>query len=282
MTSHSQTTGTLYIVATPIGNLEDISARAIRILREVDLIAAEDTRHSAQLLSHFAINTPTISCHEHNQAQRSPLIIQQLLKGDSVALISDAGTPLISDPGFALVRSAREQGIPVSPLPGASAAIAALSVSGLPVDRFLFAGFLPSTAAQRRKELEGLTMYPVTLVFFESPHRVVACLEDMARVLGGARKVMVCRELTKKFETFLSGDLDELSQRFTNGDEVVKGEFVLVVEPGVEEDHLNPVWIRTVNELREHLPLKKAAQLVSGLTGARSQALYAAAMTQNG
>ncbi len=193
--------GTLYVVATPIGNLEDISARALRILNEVALIAAEDTRHSARLLQHFGIKTPLAACHEHNERDEGGRFIQRLLAGDSVALISDAGTPLISDPGYHLVRQARAACVRVVPVPGACALVAALCAAGLPSDRFIFEGFLPAKRTGRRTRLEQLRQEPRTLIFYEAPHRILDCLQDMASVFGGERVAVLGRELTKTFET---------------------------------------------------------------------------------
>lgn len=193
--------GTLYVVATPIGNLEDISARALRVLREVALIAAEDTRHSSRLLAHFGIQTPLAACHEHNERNEGERFIERLQAGDDVALISDAGTPLISDPGYHLVRQARAAGVAVVPVPGACALIAALSAAGLPSDRFIFEGFLPAKAAARRTRLEALKAEPRTLIFYEAPHRILESLGDFEDVFGGERMAVLGRELTKTFET---------------------------------------------------------------------------------
>ncbi len=193
----------LYVVATPIGNLEDISYRAVRLLSEVDLIAAEDTRHSRVLLSHYDIATPMQALHEHNEAQVEGRILERIGEGQAIALISDAGTPLISDPGYLLVRAAREAGLPVYAVPGPSAITAALSVAGLPPDRFAFEGFLPTKAAARKKKLQALCHETRTLVFFESSHRIEAAVADMTEIFGGQRLVALCRELTKKFETVI-------------------------------------------------------------------------------
>jgi 16S rRNA (cytidine1402-2'-O)-methyltransferase len=225
--------GKLYLVATPIGNLEDISARALRILREADLIACEDTRHSAKLLSHYGIATPRRSYYEHNEAVRTAQLLEILRTGKNVALISDAGMPLISDPGFTLVKTCREEGIPVVPIPGASAAISALSASGLPTDSFYFAGFLPSRSSARRKALEKLRRIPVTLVFYEAPHRLLEALEDMAEILG-PRKSCLARELTKIYEEWLYGSLPEILQQLSQR-ESIRGEITLVVEGGNED-----------------------------------------------
>lgn len=197
----NSTAGSLFVVATPIGNLDDISARALKVLRDVKLIAAEDTRHSQRLMQHFGISTPLAACHEHNEREEGSRFITRLLAGDDVALISDAGTPLISDPGYHLVRQARAAGINVVPVPGACALIAALSAAGLPSDRFIFEGFLPAKAVGRRARLQALKEEPRTLIFYEAPHRILECLQDMELVFGGERLALLARELTKTFET---------------------------------------------------------------------------------
>ena len=219
--------GTLYIVATPIGNLEDISQRALRILREVDFIACEDTRHTSKLLNHFGIDTKTISYHEHNERERAEELGSVLESGKSVALVSDAGTPLISDPGFRLVNAAIEKGISVVPIPGAAAGVTALAASGLPMDQFFFAGFLPARANARRAKLEELAQIPATLIFYEAPHRISATLRDAIDVLGD-REAVVARELTKLHEEFARGLLSELAKRFSKA-ENVRGEIVLMI-----------------------------------------------------
>ncbi len=219
--------GTLYLVATPIGNLEDISQRALRTLREVDVIACEDTRHTRVLLNHFGIKTATVSYHEHNERSRAEELCRDLEAGKSVALVSDAGTPLISDPGFRIVQAAIESQIAVVPIPGASALIAALTASGLPSDQFYFAGFLPPRANERRKRLEELQTVLVTLVFYEAPHRIAATLKAAAEVLGN-RQAVLARELTKLHEETLRGGLDELAQRLSE-QEKPRGEMVLIV-----------------------------------------------------
>jgi 16S rRNA (cytidine1402-2'-O)-methyltransferase len=223
--SGSANVGVLYLVGTPIGNLEDISYRSVRILREADLVACEDTRHTGLLLKHYGISARLDSYHDFNKEKKGPALIQWLLSGRSVAVVTDAGTPGISDPAFNLVRDAAERGIPVVPVPGACAAIAALTVSGLPTDRFLFEGFLPAKKG-RASRLEALASETRTLVFYESPHRLLRTLEDLKRTLGN-RRAAVCRELTKKFEEVLRGTLEELTTAFSN--RAVQGEFVLVV-----------------------------------------------------
>src|SRR5215813_13389620 len=220
-------TGTLYIVATPIGNLEDITQRALRVLREADLIACEDTRHTRKLLNHFGITTATTSYYEHNEQERAEELCAMLESGRNVALVSDAGTPLISDPGFRIVHVARDRGISVVPIPGASALIAALSASGLATDQFLFAGFLPARARARRAKLSELTSIPATLIFYEAPHRIKATLKDAREVLGN-RAAVIARELTKLHEEFARGSLSELTERFSKS-EAARGEMVLIV-----------------------------------------------------
>lgn len=219
--------GQLFIVATPIGNLEDITQRALRVLREADLIACEDTRHTRKLLNHFAITTATISYHEHNEQERAAELCEVLESGKNVALVSDAGTPLISDPGFRLVQAAVDRGISVVPIPGASAVITALSVSGLPTDQFLFAGFLPSRAGARRAKLNELRTVAGTLVFYEAPHRIKATLKEALDVFGD-RQAVIARELTKLHEEFARGSLSELVEKFLQN-ETPRGEMVLII-----------------------------------------------------
>jgi 16S rRNA (cytidine1402-2'-O)-methyltransferase len=219
--------GTLYLVATPIGNLEDITLRALRVLREVDLIACEDTRHTRKLLDHYGIHKPTLSYHEHNEAQRSVELLEKLRQGTSVALVSDAGTPLVSDPGYRLVTKAVESGIPIDPLPGASAILAALTASGLPTDAFLFGGYLPARQGPRRKLLAKLQEEPATLVFYEAPHRILEALDDIEAVLG-ARPVVVAREMTKLHQEFLRGTAASLRESLGKRP-ALKGEITLLV-----------------------------------------------------
>jgi len=225
--------GALYIVATPIGNLEDISQRALRVLGEVDLIACEDTRHTRKLLSHYGINTPGISYHEHNERERALGLLARLQAGASIAIVSDAGTPGINDPGFRLVRLAIENGVRVIPVPGPSALITALVSSGLPTDEFFFAGFLPAKGNARRSRLAELRSLPTTLIFYEAPHRIAATLKDAHEILG-EREAVVARELTKMHEEFARGLLSELAARFASG-ERVRGEIVLIIDRAVLE-----------------------------------------------
>jgi 16S rRNA (cytidine1402-2'-O)-methyltransferase len=219
--------GTLYIVATPIGNLEDITQRALRVLREVEVIACEDTRHTRVLLNHFGISTRTISYHEHNERERAEKLCDLLATGKDVALVSDAGTPLVSDPGFRIVTAAAERGIQVVPIPGAAAFVAALVASGLPSDQFFFAGFLPARAHQRRTKLESLRAIQATLIFYEAPHRIAATLKDALEALGN-RRAAVARELTKLHEEIARGSLSELSEKFSESPPA-RGEIVLIV-----------------------------------------------------
>jgi len=239
--------GKLYLVATPIGNLEDISLRALRLLKEVDLIACEDTRHTAKLLTYYGISTPRQSFHEHNEAARTPRLMELLRQGKNIALVSDAGTPLISDPGHVLVSRCREEGIDAIPIPGPVAAVASLIGSGLPTDSFFFAGFLPSRSGARKKRLEELAGTAATLVFYEAPHRVLRSIEDIAQVLG-PRPACLVRELTKIHEEWLRGELREIL-RILQGRHAIKGEITLVVH-GAQSSKLDRPW---PNSIREHL-----------------------------
>lgn len=273
--------GTLYVVATPIGNLEDISARALRILREVALVAAEDTRHTLRLLQHFGIQTAVSACHEHNERDEGDRFLERLRAGDDIALVSDAGTPLISDPGFHLVRAARRDGFAVVPVPGACAAIAALSAAGLPSDRFGFEGFLPAKTAARQARLSSIKEETRTLIFYEAPHRLLDCLEDMARVFGEARQVVLARELTKTFETIRGGALADLCAWVAGDANQQRGECVLLVEgwqPPVGEAALDDETSRVLDLLLAELPLKRAAALAAEITGVRKNLLYQAAL----
>jgi 16S rRNA (cytidine1402-2'-O)-methyltransferase len=267
--------GGLYVVSTPIGNLGDISARALETLRAVDLICAEDTRHTRQLLAHFGIERPLQALHEHNEAAQAAALVTRMQAGERMALVSDAGTPLLSDPGFRLVRAAREVGLRVSPVPGASALLAALAVSGLPCDRFCFEGFLPAKGAARRERLAVLASEARTLVCYESAHRISETLDDCVTVLGGERPAALARELTKLFETVLTGTLQDVRTRVQSDPDQRRGEFVLMIA-GVEDD----LAARTLEgrrlyaRLAEHLPPAKAARLAAELSGAPRKALY--------
>lgn len=279
------TFGTLYVVATPIGNLDDISARALRVLREVALIAAEDTRHSQRLLQHFGIGTPLAACHEHNERDQGGRFIGRLQAGEDVALISDAGTPLISDPGFHLVRSARAAGIPVVPVPGACALIAALSAAGLPSDRFIFEGFLPAKAVGRRQRLEALREEPRTLLFYEAPHRLLESVEDMLAVFGPERPALLARELTKTFETLKGLPLAELREFIAADSNQQRGECVLLVggwQAPEGEEAVSAESLRVLDLLLAEMPVKRAAALAAEITGVRKNLLYQAALERQG
>jgi 16S rRNA (cytidine1402-2'-O)-methyltransferase len=226
--------GTLYLVATPIGNLADITHRALQILKDVDLIACEDTRHTHKLLQHYGITTKTVSYHEHNEQQRTPQLVDQLKQGSDIAVVSDAGTPSISDPGYRLVRAAIENGVAVVPVPGPSALISALIAAGLPTDEFFFAGFLPSRTNARRTRLSELRTVPGTLIFYEAPHRLATTLKDAYEILG-ERDAVVARELTKLHEEIKRGRLSELASYFEDGDKA-RGEIVLLIDRNVIAD----------------------------------------------
>lgn len=270
----------LYVVATPLGNLEDISRRALSVLGSVDLIAAEDTRHSRKLLSHYGITTPVTSFHEHNEQARGEALLARLARGESLALISDAGTPLVSDPGYALVREARLRGFRVSPVPGPSALVCALSVAGLPCDRFLFEGFSPRVPGERRAWLESLRLEPRTLVFYESSHRIQECLEDLVQVFGGAREAVLARELTKLHETLLGGGLDQLLARLKDEPVQRKGEFVVLVAGAStnEDEERDAEGLRVLRILVDELPVKQAAALAARISGAPRNLLYRQAL----
>ncbi|WP_405121168.1 16S rRNA (cytidine(1402)-2'-O)-methyltransferase [Pseudomonas leptonychotis] len=275
--------GSLYVVATPIGNLDDISARALTILRNVALIAAEDTRHSARLMQHFGIGTPLTACHEHNERDQGGRFLARMLAGDDVALISDAGTPLISDPGYHLVRQARAAGIAVVPVPGACALIAALSAAGLPSDRFIFEGFLPAKSAGRRARLEQVKEEPRTLIFYEAPHRILECLQDMQAVFGGERPALLARELTKTFETLKGMPLAELAAWVASDSNQQRGECVVLVagwQAPEGEDAVSAEAVRVLNLLLAEMPLKRAAALAAEITGVRKNLLYQVALEQ--
>lgn len=270
----------LYVVATPIGNLSDISARAVEILKQVDLIACEDTRHSVRLLNHLGINKPLLSYHDHNESEQTRNLIGKLQEGVRVALISDAGTPLISDPGYQLVHQAHENDIKVIPLPGPCALIAALSASGLPSDRFVFEGFLPAKHQGRIECFEKLKHETRTLIFYESTHRIMASLEDMMAVFGSGRQVVIARELTKAFETLKGAPLSELVEWVNEDANQRKGEVVLLVR-GAETQASNEACVETEKVLAvllEELPVKQAAQLAAKITGGKKNALYQMAL----
>ncbi|MFL2840402.1 MAG: 16S rRNA (cytidine(1402)-2'-O)-methyltransferase [Pseudohongiellaceae bacterium] len=267
--------GCLYIVATPIGNLSDISDRAVQILRAADLIAVEDTRHSSKLLQHIGVASPMLALHEHNEDKKVEQLIDRLSNGESIALISDAGTPLISDPGYQLVKAALAAAVKVSPVPGPSALIAALSASGLPSDSFIFEGFLPNKSTSRLKKLETLIDEKRTLIFYEAPHRIVTCLQDMLQVFGAERKAVVARELTKTFETIKNDSLENLLTWVVADTNQQRGEFVLLIQG--KEKGLTPVDSEAefiLDTLMQELPLNQASQIAAKLTNIKKKTLY--------
>ena len=276
-------TGILYIVATPIGNLNDITLRAIEVLKQVDVIAAEDTRHSKKLLDHYGIDTKLMAVHDHNEDDRIHTLLGLLQGGQSVALISDAGTPLISDPGFRVVRAMHQSDVEVVSVPGPCAAVAALSISGLPTDRFLFVGFLSAKQKARQGELESLLAETSTLVFYESPKRIISTLEDVVDVMGGDRIVSVVKEITKAFETVKTLPAEEALCWLREDQHHTRGEFVLLVQGAEQQGNLviDPKVMRALNMTAEYMPLKKACGVVSELTGIAKNALYDAALAQN-
>ena len=274
--------GNLYIVATPIGNLSDITLRAIEILKSVDIVAAEDTRHSRKLFNAHNINTTLWAVHEHNEDVKSEQLITKLHEGQSVALISDAGTPLISDPGYRVVTKAREAGVNVYTVPGPCAAVAALSVSGLPTDRFLFIGFLAPKATARQKQLQDILDEQATVILYESPRRITGLLSDIQTVLGADKIVSVAKELTKTFERVLSGSVASVSLQLEADLDLQRGEFVVMVA-GVPrkkagDDVVDATTMAWVAMAQEHLPLKKACALVSEMTGVKKNLLYKTAL----
>ncbi|ARG98779.1 16S rRNA (cytidine(1402)-2'-O)-methyltransferase [Legionella micdadei] len=270
--------GTLYIVATPIGNREDISLRAITTLKSVDTILAEDTRHSGQLLDSLGINKPLLSLHAHNEATKAEAIIETLQQGKSFALISDAGTPLISDPGFPLVRLARQKQIPVVPIPGPCALITALSAAGVPCDTFTFVGFLPAKQTGRRAKLESLKASEHTIVFYESTHRILDCIDDIIEVYGQNYEMVVAKELTKTFEHFISAAAQEIKNWFLEDKARCKGEFVLVLPKKEEEGDANRKEQEILSLLVKELPLKQAVKIASELTQRNKNELYKLAL----
>ncbi|MDR6991151.1 16S rRNA (cytidine(1402)-2'-O)-methyltransferase [Luteimonas sp. 3794] len=277
MSDPSRAPGVLHVVATPIGNLGDLSPRAQAVLRSVDAICAEDTRHTRQLLGHFGIERPLIALHEHNEDGLAARLVERLQGGESLAVVSDAGTPLVSDPGFRLVRAARLAGLRVSPVPGPSALIAALSVAGLPSDRFVFEGFLPAKAGARRERLQTLASEPRTVLFYESSHRIEEMLADAVQAFGGGRPAVVARELTKLFETVLDGPLETLAARVAGEADQRKGEFVVLIEGAGDDVDARLAEGRRVYALlsREMKP-SLAAKLAADITGAPRKSLYGA------
>ena len=268
--------GTLYIVATPIGNLQDITQRALAVFAEVDLIAAEDTRHSGLLLSHYGIKKPFFALHDHNEQQKADLLVEKLRVGTNIALISDAGTPLISDPGFHLVRKCRQAGVKVVPLPGACAAITALCASGIASDRFCFEGFLPAKSKARRDRLQNLQKEDRTLIFYESTHRILDTLADVEELFGAERYVVLAREITKTWETISGDSVGNLRRWLSEDANRTKGEMVLIVEGCIEtgETEFSPEVVKALKLIAAELPLKKAAAIVAELYGYKKNALY--------
>ena len=276
--STSASTAVLYIVPTPIGNLEDITQRSLKVLNEVDLIACEDTRHSHRLLDHYSIKTALTAMHDHNERGKADWLVTQLSEGKDIALISDAGTPLISDPGFHLVNKVRDAGFKVVPLPGACAAIAALSASGLPTDEFRFVGFLPAKSSQRKSSMEALLSETSTLIFYESPHRILNTLEDLESVMGD-RRVVVARELTKTFETFLCASVSDVIQEMKADSNQQRGEMVLLVH-GAEKSaktELADMDVMIKASLK-YLGVKQTSSLLSDITGVRKKEIYQRAL----
>ena len=270
-------TGILYIVATPIGNLQDITQRALDTFAQVDLIAAEDTRHSGLLLSHYGIKKPFFALHDHNEQEKAHILVEKLKQGSNIALISDAGTPLISDPGFHLVRQCREAGIRVVPLPGACAAITALCASGIASDRFCFEGFLPAKSKARKDKLENIAEEDRTLIFYESTHRILDTLEDMQSVLGKERYIVLAREITKTWETITGNSIKNLREWLLEDTNRTTGEMVLIVEGKPKSDNneeISPQAVKALELIAEELPLKKAAAIVAELYGYKKNALY--------
>lgn len=270
----------LYIVATPIGNLADFSFRAVEVLKGVDLIAAEDTRHARLLLRHYGIDTRLVSLHEHNETRAAPQLIKQMQEGLSIALISDAGTPLLSDPGMPLVKLAKQAGIVVSPVPGACAVIAALSASGLPVNRFTFEGFAPRTATARRSWFQDKLKDSATWVFYESSHRILVSMIDLATVLPAGHQVCIARELTKLYETIVKTTIEELVSILQADENMCKGEFVVMVEAAkdVESDEKTEEQLRILRILLQQCSLKTSVALAADITGARKKHLYQMAL----
>lgn len=275
--------GTLYVVATPIGNLGDLSARAREVLARVQLIAAEDTRHTRQLLQAFGIDTPLTSLHEHNEMQKSESLISRLLAGESIALVSDAGTPLISDPGFDLVANARTRGVSIAVVPGPCAAIAALSIAGLPTDRFVFEGFLPAKHAARVARLRELAGEQRTMIFYEAPHRLPEVLRDLAVEFAAERTASVSRELTKRFETTYTGTLAQLCEIAEQNADMSRGEIVIIVSGNAVQASAQSFNAdQLLRTLLEELPPSQAAKVAAKLTGEKRGDLYARAVQLSG
>jgi len=279
MSQHSESLSNLpaklYIVATPIGNISDITYRAIETLQQVDVIAAEDTRHSGKLLSHYQIKKPMFPLHDHNERERGKVLIEKIKAGQSVALISDAGTPLISDPGYHLVNECREKGVDVVPIPGACATIAALSAAGVPTDRFSFEGFLPAKEKGKQDKLNALLEETRTMVFYESPRRIIDTVQQIVNTLGADRKCVIARELTKTFESFYALPAQEMLEWLKEDSNHCRGEFVLMVAGAIADTEAIPqVALNTLTLLKEQLPLKKAAALTAQIHDEKKNELY--------
>jgi 16S rRNA (cytidine1402-2'-O)-methyltransferase len=272
--------GELYLVATPIGDMTDITSRALGVLNTVDIVAVEDKRRSSRLFSHFGIKTPMISYHDHSEEKQVKKIIDELLCGKSVALISDAGTPLISDPGYKLVNAAKDKSIKVSPIPGPCALIAAISASGLPSDRFIFEGFLPPKSIARIKKIQNISADFRTIIFYEAPHRILDAVIDMIKVIGPSRKIVLARELTKTYETFISGTLGSVLEIIAKDLDQQKGEIVIVLSgaDSLEKKAENQDSKRILSVLLEELPLKQAVSLGSKITGIQKNIFYKLAL----
>ena len=276
--------GKLYVVATPIGNLADMSFRAVEILKQVDLIAAEDTRHVRMLLQHYGISNRVVSLHQHNEEKASSGLLEKLRQGQSIALVSDAGTPLLSDPGMPLVRMVKDAGLEVSPVPGACALIAALSAAGLPVTRFSFEGFLPRTSSARKAFFSEKLNYPSTWVFYESSHRILDSLKDMAQVLRLDRQIVIARELTKLHETIVKTSLGSALVLVEQDDNMRKGEFVVIVDGAKvvkNEQSISPEHEKLLAVLLRECSIKTAVAMAADITGVRKKLLYQAALAMN-
>lgn len=273
--------GTLYVVATPIGNIEDITQRAINTLKAVDQVAAEDTRVARKLFAKFEIDTPILSYHDHNEDSQSKNIINKLTQGQDLALISDAGTPLINDPGYTLVRQCRQQGISVVPIPGVSAVITALSAAGVATDKFYYGGFTPAKQKARQDTYSDIAQVTYTSVFYESPHRIMDSLKDLITVLGAERHIVIARELTKTFETFLSGPAEQVLHQVEADPNQRKGEFVLIIEGNEQAAELDNKAIDLLNALLPHMALKHASAIVAETFGLKKKQVYQYGLEQN-
>ncbi|MDF1630721.1 MAG: 16S rRNA (cytidine(1402)-2'-O)-methyltransferase [Alcanivoracaceae bacterium] len=266
--------GMLHIVSTPVGNLDDITRRALAVLAEVDAVAAEDTRHTGRLLDELGIRQSLISYHDHNEQERTPQLIERLQRGDNLALVSDAGTPLVSDPGYRLVRACHQAGIRVVPVPGASALLAALVVAGLPTDRFIFEGFLPSKGSGRNAALRRISESAVTSVVYEAPHRILTLLDELKAAVEGGREVVLCRELTKHFETVLPGSVGDIRDKVAADSNQQRGEIVLLVAPAPERTVDDAELARLARLLLAELPASRAAKVLAAWSGKKKNELY--------